>query len=407
MQLTTMYKVDRFFPPRCPRCLAEFRSWDDIATYAGQRGASFVEALFRQRLDFPEIFGDAVEGDLDSGAPTARLITGETGEGELEATAVQRPGASLGIDFIICRSCENVTTRIAYASRTVFSREEAERLVDEDGFNFLQEIHAHGTAARRSEELSILAKADLDAMRIALSQARERSAGVTDESERADAVLADPALSSVLSEWVRRTTSDHARRELSSLLGTEAATLNREVKEFLTTAEVLKAELLRHSNDDPSIDFAPAVIAFAKALERQLLDRVFLPYAQSVGAEDAPIANVGGRSYARSASALTALLSDGREPTMGEMAHCLKNVGCASEHPNSFRSYLQGAIADLGAFCEVDRIPSKVLKYLDTYRNGAAHVERMTYDECVAAEAYLLKEPVRLIARIEEATASR
>jgi hypothetical protein len=84
-------------------------------------------------------------------------------------------------------------------------------------------------------------------------------------------------------------------------------------------------------------------------------------------------------------------------PELGSMGHCLKNVGCrmANDANNGFVSLLDDLLVDRAAFCA--EFPSQLLRYADEYRNRAAHVERMSLEQCREARAFLLDEPPRLL----------
>ena len=126
--LTPAFIVEKFFPPRCPSCYREFRRpSDDFVPYAGNEGGSYIEARFWQRERFPEIFGQKVSGmDRDAGPPpgTSRNSLVHLGDVDGSVEALDRTGANLAVDFILCRGCQNIkgerTSTTQEASWTVF-----------------------------------------------------------------------------------------------------------------------------------------------------------------------------------------------------------------------------------------------------------------------------------------------
>jgi hypothetical protein len=93
-----------------------------------------------------------------------------------------------------------------------------------------------------------------------------------------------------------------------------------------------------------------------------------------------------------------------RHLAFGDMAFCLLNVGCKlrNSENNGFVQFLQETFIDFDNFCDVEGIPGRVIKYSQDYRNRAAHVSRLSRDECLEARAFLLDEPIRLMLSLVE-----
>jgi hypothetical protein len=85
------------------------------------------------------------------------------------------------------------------------------------------------------------------------------------------------------------------------------------------------------------------------------------------------------------------------------MAFCLLNLGCRMRQvpENGFAEFLQANIHDLAAFCDHHRFPKRLIEYVTDYRNKSAHVAKLSKDECIAARAFLLEEPIQLLIILE------
>jgi len=116
MEKTKAYRVEKFFPPRCPACEHPFRSHNDFSIWAGNSGRSFEQAKIEQTKRFPELFKMINEG-------------GSTNKFE--------------IDFLICLHCNNVTMRIDYAVRQVLTLEEAEWLITKENYTCWSQVGAY------------------------------------------------------------------------------------------------------------------------------------------------------------------------------------------------------------------------------------------------------------------------
>src|SRR5713101_6252950 len=165
METVSVFLVEKFFPPRCPKCEHAFASPSDFVEYGGGSGSSFVDAKIRQAKAFPELFGSVEEGH----------------EGVISFTN------KFDVDFILCQHCHNVTLRIEYASRQVMSRDEAVRLVATQGFTCWREGVAAGNMTRPYSRLSMLGTADLNALTSHVLRAKERVTHYAEERDKADA----------------------------------------------------------------------------------------------------------------------------------------------------------------------------------------------------------------------------
>jgi hypothetical protein len=377
MQTTPVFIVRKFLPPRCPKCGHAFNSLEDFAEYAGTRGSSFAEARVRQAQQTPELFGPVQE------TSPGVFVTAD----------------KFSSDFIICRHCENVTFRIEYASRQVMSREEAIRLVTAAGFTFWQEGVAFGDAVRPYSTLSILGAADLQRLLSVTTQAKECAFGDADAFEN----LLDPSLAELVNKVRESRMTEAARDGLSELLGPLWTRLIPECRDFLVTAEVLKDSFISLTDTDASIDFSPPVAMYSKALEKDLLEKLFRPFQSFGRRQSFPVATK--KDLARSVAALESFAAGGRELTLGDMAFCLLNLGCKarSADQNGFAEFLRTRLMDLEAFCDGQKFPARLIEYVSEYRNKSAHVAKLSKDACMGARAFLLEEPIQLLILLEKA----
>ncbi len=377
-----MYRVYKFFPPRCPKCEHPFRSSEDFALWLGRRGNSFATALKNQRELFSEIFPKA----------TKNKLIGYTNK--------------FDIDFIICTHCQNTTLRIDYASRQVATREEAEALIEIQGFTGWHEVQAVGNMARPFTKLALLGQAELMVLQKSVEEARRQASKTHDEVSRVNvfATALDPVLVEIVNKIRQEQETLQVRERLQSLFGPLWREVTLDCQNFLITAEVTKDELMSYSEAETAMDFTPAVQMYSVALEKEILDKIFVAFRDSRFSPMLP-EPTGNNSLARSLEALRAFVAKRRTLTLGDMAYCLRNVGCKlrSHSGNGFVSFLREVLVNLDAVCDKHRFPSQIIKYTENYRNRAAHVSRLSLEDCLGARAFLLEEPTRLLVTLEEA----
>ncbi len=384
MNTVPVFMVEKFFPPRCPKCEQSFASTADFAEYAGGPAGSFVEAKIRQAQVFPELFG-STSSDLPG---------------------VFRFSNKFDTDFIICKHCNNVTLRISYASRRVTSRDEAERLVTSGGFTFWREGEAIGNMAQPGSRLSLLGAADLAKLSSVVLQAKQRVTQSGQPQANADVFASevDPVLVELMNKIRETQVTTAAGERLRAIFGSLWQRLVADCRDFLVTAEVLKDNLVSLTETDPSIDFSPAVAAYSKALEKAVLERLFRPFLSFDAAAIIP-EQTGRSDQDRSLASLRKFVTTRRDLTLGDMAFCLLNVGCKlrSHTQNGFARFLSTKISNLDAFCGEFKFPGRLIEYVEEFRNKSAHVAKLSKDSCMGARAFILEEPVRLLLVLEEA----
>jgi hypothetical protein len=230
-------------------------------------------------------------------------------------------------------------------------------------------------------------------------EAKERASGGADAFE----ALLDPSLAEVVNKVREHRLTEMAKDSLGKLLGPLWVRLVPESRDFLLTAEVLKEDLTSLTETDPSIDFSPPVAMYSKALEKDLFEKLFRPFQAVAGRGRFPVAT--RQDLVRSVAALQSFVTAGRELTLGDMAFCLLNLGCKARNveENGFTEFLRTRLLDLDRFCDGDKFPGRLIEYSREYRNKSAHVEKLSKDACIAARAFLLEEPIRLLILLEEA----
>jgi hypothetical protein len=115
MPCKTMYQVEKFLPPSCPKCNHPFQREvrGMVKTAEGDKPAG----------DYSMLFGDIVDG--------CKVIRETT-----------------GYNIIVCNHCQNFTARIPLETYSLGDKEKAEKLVAEQGFQNLTEVMAYGNMAR-------------------------------------------------------------------------------------------------------------------------------------------------------------------------------------------------------------------------------------------------------------------
>lgn len=385
------YLVEKFFPPRCPQCEHAFKGKEDFATFFGKNNPakSYATALANWMKRWPEIWQ-----------------TGTTSTNQPFTKSVEYfSGNPYQFDFISCSQCNNVTIRITYATRNVMSREEAERLVEKEGFTSILEAISSGTMAKPYTKLSWLAKMDLLILENAVRVGREDARHEKDEGIAGDifAATVDKALSEIIKKNSEAAQHNQVINYLREIFGTYWETLDPDARNSLITAELLNYQLNSLVENSVSADYAAVVVSYSRALERTLLLKVFNKFKESPFSKQFP-SPTGDRKIDQSIEALYGFVEMGKDITLGQMAYCITNIGgnIRKNDGNGFALFLMEQTGNLDEFIDVENFPSRLKKYVMNFRNKSAHVDKITKQECEKARAYLLDEPVQLLILVEK-----
>ena len=387
MKELTTYTVYKFFPPRCPKCLKDFHSPTDFIEFAVGKGTSFLEALKSQFELFPEMYKISLNEKLNMNSIENKF----------------------DMDFSMCRHCNNATLRVKYAERQVMTFEEANELLTTDGFTSITESKSYGNMAQPLVHLNLLARAELVLLENTLKQAREKAASASDEMQGGD--IYSHEIEPLLVYFMRKLhesdtlgkVQEHLQNQFSDLWGV----VGEQCRNFLMTAEVLRAELDSYSEADPTIEYSSVVAMYSKGLEIELKLKLFTSFKQSSFASQLP-QSLGDKSLDRSLVTLRGFVDGSREITLGDMGFCLLNLGCKSRNMegNGFSMFLHDRIKNFEEFCNDSQFPGKLIQYAQDYRNRAAHVSKLTRLECMSARAMLLEAPIKLLITLENTVAS-
>ena len=195
---------------------------------------------------------------------------------------------------------------------------------------------------------------------------------------------------------------DDKLQDLRELLGPIWAGLDGEVQTFLSTGEVLLAELRRLA--DSRADYAAVVLEYAKALETYLEKTVFAPFKEFMRSRSAlakeplyacdfgptPPRPAEQESIRRTVGSLRDYLLEDSPLTMGSMWH----VVIRARKPQKPAPVL----AMLAEFLEKDKRHARILNqefvgkwhdFIEAFRNKAAHSEAMSPDDAEACRHML------------------
>ena len=187
-----------------------------------------------------------------------------------------------------------------------------------------------------------------------------------------------------------------APTEVERAFGERWRVLGRQCRASLRTGELMTADLRRHAAADDEVDFAPAVNAYSRELEAELVDKP-LRAVQGLGpaASRGPATRTSTPACARSPATSTA--PPAKAPTLDVMAHCLLNIAHRLQDApdNGFLAFLEARLTDPAAFCRA--FAPKLTSYVDRFRNRAAHIDHISAADVDDARAFLLNDPRLLL----------
>jgi hypothetical protein len=243
-------------------------------------------------------------------------------------------------------------------------------------------------------------RAPLQELQAAVTAARA-AAGILDGDQAGDVMQegVTPAIEKQSAEIAGSRAASAAEQSLETIFGARLwERVPQSARRFLVTGEVLRTRLDIFSSAEPELDFSWAVLTYSKALESALAELVFVPYRDAPnGFRDFPAA-----LNRESIDKLNRYVErrDRGYLGLGDMAHCLANLGCAptDDGDNGFRRFLESRGVDVGQLCG-SSLPNRLIKYVST-RNRAAHVSLMSLDDAIAVRRLLLEEPARLLVQL-------
>ncbi len=161
--------------------------------------------------------------------------------------------------------------------------------------------------------------------------------------------------------------------------------LNDDSKRFLTTGELIFNSLkeFKATFKSQDIDFSPVVLQFSKALEKELLLKVF----EKAKNNKLNIDNKYYQSYKNGELDLT----------LGQMSYILKEIKKKNLSP-----IFNHILIDVPYFFNDFNFPKKLEKFIFRFRNKSAHTTPLTEEDCMECKKYLLKEPIKLLILLEE-----
>jgi hypothetical protein len=112
----------------------------------------------------------------------------------------------------------------------------------------------------------------------------------------------DQALDHETHAALRRASAEAARLELSELFGPVWNTISEEAQRQLIAAEIYRHDAEVLADTEYRLDFSAAVGAYSRALEMELLRRLFEPYRERPDADELPAPRSEKREGPRSAS---------------------------------------------------------------------------------------------------------
>ncbi len=189
-------------------------------------------------------------------------------------------------------------------------------------------------------------------------------------------------------------------------LGPRWERLDEDVKQFLCTAEVLLKEFQRLGGK--KADYSAVVIEYSKALELQLHRLCFEPFREEFvdrgrageviffGLDESASALSPSerKTVQRSIETLRRFILDEQPLTLGQMWHCLlraRKASLGSPVLESLRAHCQSDPARKALLG--DDFVSGVGRYIETFRNTAAHTCRMDASQAMDCRGTMLESP--------------
>jgi hypothetical protein len=183
--------------------------------------------------------------------------------------------------------------------------------------------------------------------------------------------------------------------DFTKLLAGKWNSLHNLTRRYLSAGQGIEAFLLKEARRmSGSIDFAPAVLEYAKALENELERRMFYPFKlTNPGLKPALIEETDVKVRG-ALEMLDGYITRNQLLTMGQMAHLLKMLFLSR---NTFSDFLESRLQDENDFLHIFDFPAKLEKFNYKWRTKAAHPHQLSSEDCRQCRDYLLREPIRLL----------
>jgi hypothetical protein len=196
------------------------------------------------------------------------------------------------------------------------------------------------------------------------------------------------------SKYAPDTVWDAQLEDMIELLGTQWAHLDEEVRQFLSTGEVLLNELERL--DAGKADYAPVVIEYAKALECHLRKEFFESFKESLRQDGllanesiyqcdfgpVPVSSSDRRGVERTVSEFRIFLCEDKPLTMGAMWHILLRARQEVKPAPVLGMLVAHLRKDKERACLLEgEFVKDWGRFIESFRNKAAHSTSVTLEQ--------------------------
>lgn len=369
MKQIDAYLVPRFSPEGCPRCLSRFKGPTDFQP---------VSVL----MDTDNLPSNTVN----------------QAQGSLAAW----DGDSL-IQFLSCQHCNNITMVVNLDQRYVLTREEAEEAV-RDGYTAILPVSIKQIDAKVNGNLSFWFRSTYDRLFNKASNLRNSLSSLENHEQRANDFerIMSPILADIIREIKKETDLENTFCEARNVLKSNWNQFNRDTKELLIAAHLIKKDLLTYAEVEADIDYVAPVLLYARALENELYYKLFKPFSEVCNDfnyeydESSPLLK-------KSIQVIRKMCKNGRKPNLSEMAYCLQTLAGPRVLGNWFKTFVRSMVRDYELLFIEHVFPQRVVGFVNAYRNRWGIIGPITLRECQRCEEYLLYEPIRLLPMLADA----
>jgi hypothetical protein len=204
-------------------------------------------------------------------------------------------------------------------------------------------------------------------------------AGTAPDDERATA-LAAALLDAVAADDQRRA------EEVFRTSEQRAQHICPEAVRFIATAEYVAG----HLQDDPQLEWSPAVIGLCKAVEVELVSRILQPLAAQLSAEDLT-ADTRDKDLQRIAA--FCVDTTRKPPELGAFAHFLQVAMHSKQRRDSsvlLRNFLRLSTNWAGSHWLLDGLHAALISLTKDFRNPAAHIDELAKRDYLACRELVI-----------------